>query len=68
VTIRVYAMTGELVWEQNISSSDPGGQTGAREALWDGRNGKGNVVRNGVYVCVLNAGSKSARFNIAVAK
>ncbi len=68
VTIKVYSMTGELVWEESISRSDPGGQAGAQEAEWDGRNGNGEVVRNGVYVCVLNAGSKSAKFRIAVAK
>ncbi|MDH5270533.1 MAG: T9SS type A sorting domain-containing protein, partial [Candidatus Krumholzibacteria bacterium] len=68
VTIKVYSMTGELVWEESISRSDPGGQAGAQEAEWDGRNGSGEVVRNGVYVCVLNAGSRSAKFRIAVAK
>jgi hypothetical protein len=29
---------------------------------------KGEVVRNGIYVCVLNAGSKNAKIRIAVAK
>jgi hypothetical protein len=68
VSIKIYSMTGELVWEQNIPGSDPLGQAGPHEALWDGRNGSGEVVRNGVYVCVLNAGSRSAKFRIAVAK
>ena len=68
VTLRIFALTGELVWEESIPSSDARGQAGPRETQWDGRNGSGEVVRNGVYVCVLNAGSKSVRFNIAVAK
>jgi hypothetical protein len=68
VTVRVYSMTGELVWEENIASGDARGQAGPQETLWDGRNGSGQVVRNGVYVCVLTAGSKSTRFRIAVAK
>jgi hypothetical protein len=29
---------------------------------------KGEVVRNGIYVCVLSAGSNSTKFRIAVAK
>jgi flagellar hook assembly protein FlgD len=68
VSIQIYALTGELVWEQRISSSEPGGQPGTKEAQWDGRNGSGNVVNNGVYVCVLTAGSQSTKFRIAVAK
>jgi hypothetical protein len=29
---------------------------------------QGEVVRNGVYVCVLSAGGQSTKFRIAVAK
>jgi hypothetical protein len=68
VSIRIYAVDGSLVHEENISSSDARAQAGPQEATWDGRNGKGEVVRNGVYVCVLNAGGRSAKFRIAVAK
>jgi hypothetical protein len=28
----------------------------------------GDVVRNGIYVCVISAGGNSAKFRIAVAK
>ena len=34
----------------------------------NGANMNGEVVRNGIYVCVIEAGSNSARFRIAVAK
>jgi hypothetical protein len=68
VDIRIFDITGELVYEEKISSSDPRGQAGPQESPWDGRNMKGEVVRNGLYVCVLNAGSRSAKIRIAVAK
>ena len=58
VSIRIYALDGSLVYEENISSSDARAQTGPQETTWDGRNGKGEVVRNGAYVCVLNAGGQ----------
>jgi hypothetical protein len=68
VQIRIFDITGELVYEESIPSSDPRGQPGPQASPWDGRNMKGEVVRNGIYACVLNAGSRSAKFRIAVAK
>lgn len=68
VSIRIFDITGELVYEETIPSSDPRAQSGPQETPWDGRNMDGNVVRNGLYVCVLNAGSRSAKIRIAVAK
>ena len=35
---------------------------------WDGRNGAGHAVRNGVYVCEVRVGSQSTRFKIAVVR
>jgi hypothetical protein len=68
VTLKIYDIAGELVHEESIASGDPRAQAGPQETTWDGRNDKGEVVRNGVYVCMLNAGGKSAKFRIAVAK
>jgi hypothetical protein len=68
VSLKIYALTGDLVYEETIPSGDARAQAGPQETTWDGRNGQGEIVRNGVYVCVLNAGSNSAKFRIAVAK
>lgn len=68
VSVRIYAIDGSLVYEENIPSGDSRTQAGPQETTWDGRNGQGEVVRNGVYVCVLNAGGRTAKFRIAVAK
>jgi hypothetical protein len=68
VSLKIYALTGELVFEKSIPAGSTGAQAGPQETTWDGRNGQSEIVRNGVYVCVLNAGSNSAQFRIAVAK
>jgi Bacterial Ig-like domain (group 1)/FlgD Ig-like domain len=68
VNVQVYDLTGDLVYEESIPAGDPRTQAGPQETTWDGRNGKGEVVRNGIYVCVLNAGGQTAKFRIAVAK
>jgi hypothetical protein len=68
VTIKIYSMTGSLVYEKMYARGDPHTQPGPREAEWDGRNMKGETVRNGIYICKLVAGSNSATFRIAVAK
>ena len=68
VTVRIYTLTGALVWETTIRAGDPGATAGAHEVEWDGRNMRGVVVRNGLYVCQVSAGGRSARFRIAVAR
>ncbi len=68
VNVKIYSMAGDLVWEETIPNGDARAQAGPQETKWNGRNGNGDVVRNGLYICVLNAGSKSTKFRIAVAK
>jgi hypothetical protein len=68
VEIKVYALTGDLVFKKSYAAGGQHATAGPQEVQWDGRNEKGEVVRNGVYVCVITAGSNSAKFRIAVAK
>lgn len=68
VSMSVYTMGGDLVYERTLPGGDAGTTAGPHEMEWDGRNGQGEVIRNGVYVCVLKAGGNSATFRIAVAK
>lgn len=68
VSVKIYALNGDLVYEENIPSGDARAQAGPQETTWSGLNGSGEVVNNGIYVCVLNAGGKAAKFRIAVAK
>lgn len=48
---RVLSLTGELVYEREISESDAG--TGSQSLFWDGHNDSGEEVLNGVYMAVL---------------
>jgi hypothetical protein len=38
------------------------------DIFWDGRNGDGVVVLNGVYIAVLQTGSGTATTKVAVTK
>jgi hypothetical protein len=72
VSIRIYDLMGNLVWSKDIEAGEPrasGTQPGTWcEVSWDGRNDKGQLVRNGVYLCRVKAGSRTATCKIAVAK
>jgi len=43
-------------------------QAGSNEVEWDGKNGRGQVVRNGVYVAVIQTGGSKMMVKIAVVK
>ncbi|MBN1885359.1 MAG: Ig-like domain-containing protein [Candidatus Krumholzibacteriota bacterium] len=72
VRIAIYDLTGRLVWTREISAGEAGaiGAEGGAwcEVEWDGRNGAGEIVRNGIYLCRIEAGGQTATFKIAVAK
>lgn len=53
--LKIYTLLGELVWETSFSAADPAGQAGnhARDIFWNGYNGAGQRVLNGVYIAVL---------------
>jgi hypothetical protein len=52
VTLKIYSIVGEPVRTLADAETQPGAQ-GLQRYVWDGRNGKGNVVLNGVYFAVL---------------
>jgi hypothetical protein len=66
VEIRIATLRGELVWETRRREETSGPALRALE--WDGRNGAGQMVRNGVYVCHVQAGTRTTRFKIAVVR
>ncbi|MCX5800745.1 MAG: T9SS type A sorting domain-containing protein [Candidatus Eisenbacteria bacterium] len=68
VTIRIYTLDGKPVFAKTFSEQESEGREGLREILWDGKNGSGDVVLNGVYICKLEAAGVNATFKIAVAK
>jgi hypothetical protein len=64
VSIKIYDLLGNLVYSVEKANVPEG----THEEQWDGKNVQHQVVRNGVYVCVLSAGGQTAKFRIAVAK
>jgi hypothetical protein len=66
VEVRIATLTGELVWEAR-RQEETGGPA-LRALQWDGRNGAGQPVRNGVYVCHVQVGARTSRFKIAVVR
>jgi hypothetical protein len=55
VRIRIFTLTGGLVFEHEISPGTPGGIAGLNEFLWDGRNGDGELVASGGYILAVDA-------------
>jgi len=55
VTLKIYTLTGGLVFEKTFSPGSPGGSAGLNEFVWDGRNGRGETVASGGYVLDVQA-------------
>ncbi len=68
VALRIYTLTGELVRKLHRRAGEEGGKEGKNIIKWNGRNGRGIMVRNGVYICQVEAGGKKAMTKIAVVK
>ena len=74
VTFRIYTLTGGLVWSTSFTENEPQGgegihSTGSSAVTWDGRNGRGLRVLNGVYILVMETGyGEVEKTKIAVVK
>ncbi len=53
IELAIYTLTGQLVRRYNFDSGSQFGAAGVQTPAWDGRNGQGEIVRDGVYVVVL---------------
>ncbi len=70
VTLDIFTLTGEIVYTEHILSGQAGAAPGQQNVIfWDGRNARGDVVLNGVYIAVLklSSGGEATR-KIAVVK
>lgn len=78
ISLEIYTMLGELVWKENYLATDPEGRAGMHGfnqgqlslpgLFWDGNNGNGRKVLNGVYLAVLKTRSGAVRTKVAVIK
>jgi hypothetical protein len=64
VTLRIYTQSGNLVKKMVFDTGAPGGQAGLNTALWDGRNGKGDVVSSGGYIVLIEAKGVGETLNV----
>jgi len=55
VRLRIYTLTGGLVFEKTFAPGTIGGTAGLNEFKWDGRNGDGTVVASGGYIVYIQA-------------
>jgi len=66
IKIFIYTLLGDLVrkWKfsPGITSKSKGQYEGyTNEIKWDGRNGDGHIVANGMYLCIISAKSDSGK-------
>ena len=55
VTIRIFTLGGDLVRETKFDRGATGGTAGLNEWIWDGLNGRGDVVASGGYIALVEA-------------
>lgn len=75
VEFRIFTLIGELVYAKSYKATDPQGRAGSRGGSfassyleWNGLNGKGDLVLNGVYVAILKTKFGVTTTKVAVVK
>jgi hypothetical protein len=68
VVIEIFTLVGDLVWSREFGSGAEESTAGLHEIEWDGRNERGEIVRNGVYICRIGTDAGEAMTKIAVTK
>ena len=51
IAILIFNLSHELVNRQDFATGTNGGKSGDNTVEWNGRNGFGDVVGNGMYIC-----------------
>jgi hypothetical protein len=64
VTLRIFTLSGDLVLRQTFDRGAPGGTQGLNEWVWDGKNGKGQVVASGGYIALIEAEANGATLHV----
>ncbi len=59
VTVKIYTLTGYLV---NVLQDNIDAEAGVNTVEWCGRNGEGKIVRNGIYLAVIEAKTSKGDF------
>ncbi len=64
VTLRVFTQSGNLVLRKEFQRGAQGGQAGLNTFVWDGKNGKGDLVSSGGYVVLIEAQGASETLHV----
>jgi hypothetical protein len=64
VTMRIYTQSGNLVLRKEFARGDQGGRAGLNEFVWDGKNGKGDLVSSGGYIVMIEAQGKGETLHV----
>jgi hypothetical protein len=64
VTLRVFTQSGNLVLRKEFARGSTGGQAGLNQFVWDGKNGKGDLVSSGGYVVLIEAQGASETLHV----
>ena len=68
VTLKIFTLTGGLVWQKSFTPGSPGGSAGLNQIPWDGRNGKGDLVASGGYVLRVEAAGQGETLHTMIRK
>jgi hypothetical protein len=68
VDIVIFTVSGREVWTFHANSGSSGGTMGVNTVSWDGRNGNGDLVTDGVYVARISGGGLEHQIKIVVVK
>lgn len=66
VKVSIYTLLGDLVREIPLQAGAVGGTRGLNEVPWDGRNGKGDLVRPGLYVARIEGPGAAEQIKVGV--
>jgi len=59
ITVEVYDIHGNIVWQASYEAGTEGGRVGYNEVMWDGLDESSQAVGDGIYPykCIINYGS-----------
>lgn len=66
VRVTIYTLLGDVVRELSLTAGTMGGTRGLNEVAWDGRNGRGDLVRPGVYVARIEGAGTNENIKVGV--
>lgn len=61
ISLRLFDLSGNLIYQKNYTSSQAGGRAGYNEVTWDGKSDAGNYVGTGIYIYLIIADGKVAQ-------